>query len=70
MRPAKEGFEYRFEMFADDFCGIDVDSEFDETEGGLDNFSVRGVEEDHHRGKDFVGNFRRNGIWNSKLARG
>lgn len=69
MRPTKKGLECRFEMFADNVCGIDVDGEFDETDGRLDNFAVRGVEEDYHRGKDFIGHFFRNVIWNNKLAR-
>ena len=70
MRPAKKGFERRSKLFADIACGIGVDSQFGETKGGLDNFSIRRVEEDHHRGKDFIGHFRRNITWNNKLVRG
>ena len=70
VRPAKKGFEYRSETFADHVCGVGMDSEFDETEGGLDNLSIRGVEEDHHRGEDFVGHFRRNIVWNNGSVRG
>jgi len=47
-------------MFTDDICRVGVDSEFDETKSRLDNLSIRGVKENHHRGEDFVGHLRRN----------
>jgi len=55
-------------MFTDNVCGIGMDSKFDETEGRLDNLSIRGVEENHHRSEDFVGHFRRNVVCGSEVG--
>ena len=57
-------------MFTDNICRVDMDSEFDETECGFDNLSIRGVKENHNRGEDFVGHLPGNVVWKSKSVGG